>query len=157
MPESRGHIFLGGVNGVYIDAREVLKMVVPVLDPSMAWFRRTPHPAIVTTRNSKDCIGVLFYSYYTTVSGWGVPHQAWFFLCTALREGQHFWTSLSPAPTHEMSDRYVSPGPLYVTLKIPIVVYYDTLVGFCFSIPTETPTKTGLPVLACFRCLRQSL
>ena len=31
-----------------------------------------PPPAIVTTRNSKDYIRVILYSYYTTITGWGV-------------------------------------------------------------------------------------
>ena len=32
----------------------------------------TPHQGIVTTRDSGDCIRVLLYSYYSTVTGWGV-------------------------------------------------------------------------------------
>ena len=35
-------------------------------------LRWTPHPVIVTMRNSKDYIRVLLYSYYTTITGWGV-------------------------------------------------------------------------------------
>ena len=31
-----------------------------------------PPPVIVTIRNSKDYIRVLLYSYYTTITGWGV-------------------------------------------------------------------------------------
>ena len=31
-----------------------------------------PHPAIVTIRDDKDYIRVQFYSYYTTITGWGV-------------------------------------------------------------------------------------
>ena len=31
-----------------------------------------PHPVIVTIRDNKDCIRVLLYSYYTTITGWGV-------------------------------------------------------------------------------------
>ena len=30
-----------------------------------------PHPVIVTLRDNKDNIKVLFYSYYTTITGWG--------------------------------------------------------------------------------------
>ena len=33
---------------------------------------RTPHPVIVTIRDNKDYIRVLLYSYYTTITGWGV-------------------------------------------------------------------------------------
>ena len=36
------------------------------------YIRRSPHPVIVTIRdNNKDYIRVLFYSYYTTITGWG--------------------------------------------------------------------------------------
>ena len=38
----------------------------------MVCLRWTPHPVIVTTRDNKDCIRVLVYSYYTTITGWGV-------------------------------------------------------------------------------------
>ena len=31
-----------------------------------------PHPVIVTIRDNRDYIRVLLYSYYTTVTGWGV-------------------------------------------------------------------------------------
>ena len=31
-----------------------------------------PHPVIVTIRDNRDYIKVLFYSYYTTITGWGV-------------------------------------------------------------------------------------
>ena len=34
--------------------------------------RWTPHPVIVTIRDNKDYIGVLLYSYYTTITGWGL-------------------------------------------------------------------------------------
>ena len=36
------------------------------------FFRRTPHAVIVTTRDKEDYIRVLYYSYYTTITGWGV-------------------------------------------------------------------------------------
>ena len=32
----------------------------------------TPHPVIVTIRDNRDYIRVLLYSYYTTITGWGV-------------------------------------------------------------------------------------
>ena len=35
-------------------------------------IRRTPHPVIVTIRDNKEYIRVLLYSYYTTITGWGV-------------------------------------------------------------------------------------
>ena len=35
-------------------------------------LRWTPHPVIVTIRDNKDYIKVLLYSYYTTITGWGV-------------------------------------------------------------------------------------
>ena len=31
-----------------------------------------PHPVIVTIRDNRDYIRVLLYSYYTTITGWGV-------------------------------------------------------------------------------------
>ena len=31
-----------------------------------------PHPVIVTIRDNRDYIGVLLYSYYTTITGWVV-------------------------------------------------------------------------------------
>ena len=34
--------------------------------------RWTPHPAIVTTRDNRGHIGILLYSYFTTITGWGV-------------------------------------------------------------------------------------
>ena len=34
--------------------------------------RRTPHPVIVTIRDTSNYIRVLLYSYYTTITGWGV-------------------------------------------------------------------------------------
>ena len=34
--------------------------------------RWTPHPVIVTIRDNRDYLRVLLYSYYTTITGWGV-------------------------------------------------------------------------------------
>ena len=34
--------------------------------------RWTPHPVIVTLGDTRDYIRVLLYSYYTTITGWGV-------------------------------------------------------------------------------------
>ena len=41
---------------------------------SIPWvfLRRTPHPVIGTIKDSKEYIRVLLYSYYTTITGWGV-------------------------------------------------------------------------------------
>ena len=36
------------------------------------YLRWTPHPVIVTIRDNRDYIRVLLYSYYTTITGWGV-------------------------------------------------------------------------------------
>ena len=36
----------------------------------VVYIRRTPHPVIVTIRGKKDSLRVLFYSYYTTITGW---------------------------------------------------------------------------------------
>ena len=43
-------------------------------------LRWTPHPVIVTIRDNRDYIRVLLYSYYTTITGWGVLltyHLVW--------------------------------------------------------------------------------
>ena len=34
--------------------------------------RWTPYPVIVTIGDNRDYIRVLLYSYYTTITGWGV-------------------------------------------------------------------------------------
>ena len=44
---------------------------------SVGYLRRTPHPAIVAIRDNKDSIRVLFYSYYTTITGWGGPPKGY--------------------------------------------------------------------------------
>ena len=36
------------------------------------YVRRTPHPVKVFIRDNRDYIRVLLYSYYTTITGWGV-------------------------------------------------------------------------------------
>ena len=36
------------------------------------YIRWTPHPVIVTIGDNRDYIRVLLYSYYTTITGWGV-------------------------------------------------------------------------------------
>ena len=41
-------------------------------NPRHVDLRRTPHPVIVTIRDNRDYIRVLLYSYYTTITGWGV-------------------------------------------------------------------------------------
>ena len=35
-------------------------------------LRWTPHPVIMTIRHNRGYIRVLLYSYYTTITGWGV-------------------------------------------------------------------------------------
>ena len=44
-------------------------------------FRWTPHPVIVSIKDNRDYVRVLFYSYYTTITGWGVLLRYWFYLC----------------------------------------------------------------------------
>ena len=39
---------------------------------SVRYLRWTPHPAMVTITDNRDYIRVLLYSYYTTITGWGV-------------------------------------------------------------------------------------
>ena len=38
----------------------------------VVYLRWTPRPVIVTIMDNKDFIRVLIYSYYTTITGWGV-------------------------------------------------------------------------------------
>ena len=38
----------------------------------MGYLRWTPQPVIVTIRDNRDYVRVLLYSYYTTITGWGV-------------------------------------------------------------------------------------
>ena len=44
----------------------------PLFRETTIFVRRTPHPVIVTIMDYKDDIGVVSYSYYTTITGWGV-------------------------------------------------------------------------------------
>ena len=39
---------------------------------TLLYLRWTPHPVIVTIMDNRDYIRVLSYSYYTTITGWGV-------------------------------------------------------------------------------------
>ena len=39
--------------------------------------KRPPTPVMVTIRDNKDYIGVLFYSYYTTITGREVLLKYW--------------------------------------------------------------------------------
>ena len=41
----------------------------PLLMEVLRW---TPHPIIVAITDNKDYVRVLVYSYYTTITGWGV-------------------------------------------------------------------------------------
>ena len=40
---------------------------------SIGYLRWTPHQVIVTIGDNRDCIRVLLFSYYTTITGWGPP------------------------------------------------------------------------------------
>ena len=42
------------------------------MGPCTISIRWTPHPVLVTSMDNKDYIRVLSYSYYTTITGWGV-------------------------------------------------------------------------------------
>ena len=53
---------------------EGLLNILPLPEASVEVWR-TPLPVIVTIRENKDYIRVLFYSYYTTITGWGVLLQ----------------------------------------------------------------------------------
>ena len=37
--------------------------------------RWTPHPVIVAIMDNDEYIRVLLYSHYTTITGWGGPHD----------------------------------------------------------------------------------
>ena len=57
-------------------------------------LRWTPHPLMVTIRDNEEYIRVLLYSYYTTITGWGVfltfhPNNP--------REESGFWRALRGA------------------------------------------------------------
>ena len=41
------------------------------LQGSLRWTP-PPHPVIVTIRDNRDYIGILLFSSYTTITGWGV-------------------------------------------------------------------------------------
>ena len=47
--------------------------------PNEEYIRWTPHPVIVTIRDNRDYIKVFLYSYYTTITGWGVLLRIWGF------------------------------------------------------------------------------
>ena len=51
---------------------------------------RTPHPVIVTIRDNKDYIRVLFYSYYTTITGWGALLTYSYYSCFKIYSDRSF-------------------------------------------------------------------
>ena len=61
-------------------AAKAMKMPIDALEsrlhPRVGFIIYTlngpPHAVIVTIRDNRDCIRVLLYSYYTTITGWGV-------------------------------------------------------------------------------------
>ena len=52
----------------------------------LVWLRRTPHPVIVAIRDNRDYIRVLLYSYYPTITGWGV-----LLMCGTHHKSQEVW------------------------------------------------------------------
>ena len=48
------------------DRRPILEPVTPTSDIVFRW---TPYPVLVVLRDNKDYTRVLFYSYYTTITG----------------------------------------------------------------------------------------
>ena len=63
---------LGGCEGwglAWRLRRAAVFMRPRILFPTLRW---TLSPVIVTIRDSQDYIGALLYSYFTTITGWGV-------------------------------------------------------------------------------------
>ena len=73
--------------------------------------RWTPHPEIVAIRDNKDYISVLLYSYYTTITGWGV-------LLTYLPV-----TQLRIEPDPEYFSRFSTEEETKMELKAPEVCF----------------------------------
>ena len=67
IPRCLGHLLhtTNCVAGRLLDRKELDARTVV----SLGW---TPHPVIVTIRDNRDYVRVLLYSYYTTITGWGV-------------------------------------------------------------------------------------
>ena len=62
-----------GCRGICRDIWEdIAYIIVGLLIPFRVYFRWTTHPVIVTIGDNKHYIKVLLYSYYTTITGWGV-------------------------------------------------------------------------------------
>ena len=64
---------------VTVATKVIIVMIVLIVILSMkvimviiVTIRWTPHPVMVTTRDNRDYIRVLLYSYHTTITGWGV-------------------------------------------------------------------------------------
>ena len=67
--------------------------------------RRTPHPVIVTIRDNKDLIRVLFYSYYTTITGSGV-----LLLYTVYCTPVLYWRIRTPSVAYKVSNWPMAHG-----------------------------------------------
>ena len=74
--EVRAFGFRYGASG-FVSSGSSIRLLSGIL------FRRTPHPVTVTVRANKDYMRVLFYSYYTTITRWGVllRHTVVYFFC----------------------------------------------------------------------------
>ena len=64
--------FIGGILGLSSGNIGIMEKKMEIIIMGVrVYFRWTPHPVIVTIRDTRDYIGVLLYSYYTTITGWG--------------------------------------------------------------------------------------
>ena len=62
----------------YQSPLQIAVITATVVQPAEHWvlLRWTPHPEIVTIRDSKDYVRVLLHSYYTTITRGGPPRYS---------------------------------------------------------------------------------
>ena len=75
MPIARGAVFPPSTVGFGASKFMMFQACSPIFGLGLYCtlnLRWTPHPVVVTIRDNKDHIRVLLYSYYTTITGWGV-------------------------------------------------------------------------------------
>ena len=98
------------------------------------YVRWTPHPVIVTIRDIKDYIRVLIYSYYTTITGWGV-------LVSSMVQGLGLgaWPSLHTDKT-DVYQTVACSILLGYLRKLSLPNHVPTLGPACYPVdPTLTP------------------
>ena len=78
----------------------------------VACFRWTPHAVIVTMRDNRDYIRVLLYSYYTTITGWGV----------LLRHAHYLKSEKHPPARPPTTPEFYPPSPTCSVLQRFIIL-----------------------------------